>query len=51
MTLIICGTITAAAAPCTNLKKIRARALGANPHASEVTVKPIAPSRYIRRRP
>ena len=48
---MICGTITAAAPPCTNRKITRTGLLGANPQASDATVKMITPRRYIRRRP
>ena len=51
MTLMICGTITAAAAPCTHRARISSPLSGARPQASDAAVNTVTPSRYIRRRP
>jgi hypothetical protein len=51
MTLMICGTISAAPAPWTNRSATSAAPVGASPHASDATVKTAAPVRYMARRP
>ena len=51
MTLMICGTITAAAAPCAHLARISSALSGARPQASDAAVNITTPSRYTRRRP
>jgi hypothetical protein len=45
------GVSSAAATPWRMRAMIRTRALGAMPHSSEPTAKPIVPMRKIRRRP
>ena len=48
---MICGTIAAAPAPCTNRATISTSIPGARPQASELRVNTATPARNSRRRP
>jgi len=51
MTLMICGIIAAAPAPCTNLAAMSTPMSGASPQVSEASVNRPVPNMNIRRRP
>jgi hypothetical protein len=48
ITVMICGIIAAAPAPCTNLAPISTPMSGASPHTSDARVNAATPSRNIR---